>query len=118
MKEALKEFIQSLPEGGSGLRFFEMPTGSGKTYGTMQFMHDFVLHPEEFSIKRIIYLTNLKSNLNDAYRIFKKTFERKEELLFIDNVLKITANIDCVIDHILEIDVEDDITKMVSLQNL
>ena len=32
MKEALKEFIQSLPEGGTGLRFFEMPTGSGKTY--------------------------------------------------------------------------------------
>lgn len=117
MKEALKEFIQSLPEGGAGLRFFEMPTGSGKTYGTMQFMHDFVIHPEGFSIKRIIYLTNLKSNLNDAYGDFKKLFEGKEEL-FTDNVLKITANIDCIIDHILEIDVEDDITKMVSFQNL
>ena len=38
MKEALKEFIESLPEGGTGLRFFEMPTGSGKTYGTKEFM--------------------------------------------------------------------------------
>ena len=117
MKEALKEFIQSLPEGGTGLRFFEMPTGSGKTYGTIQFMHDFILHPEELGIKRIFYLTNIKSNLNGAYNDLKETFDGKEDVFF-DNVLKITANLDCVIEHILEIDIENDITKMISFQNL
>ena len=117
MKEALKEFIQSLPEGGTGLRFFEMPTGSGKTYGTIQFMHDFILRPEEFGIKRIMYLTNIKSNLNGAYNDLLETFKGHEDVFF-DNVLKITANLDCVIEHILEIDVEDDVTKMVSFQNL
>lgn len=117
MKEALKEFIQSLPEGRTGLRFFEMPTGSGKTYGTIQFMHDFILRPDEFGIKRIMYLTNIKTNLNDAYNDLLKSFE-KDESKFYDNVVKITANLDCVIDNILKVEVEDDITKMISFQNL
>ena len=118
MKEALKEFIESLSEGGTGLRFFEMPTGSGKTYGTIQFMHDFILEPEKYGVKRIIYLTNIKNNLNSAYKDLLDSFNENEKNKFYDNVLRITANLDCVIEHILEVDVEDDITKMTSFQTL
>ena len=117
MKEALIEFIQSLPNGETGVRFFEMPTGSGKTYGAIQFMHDFIVNPEGFGIKRIIYLTNIKTNLNKAYSDLKESFKEGDER-FDANVLKITANIDCVIDKILDVTVDDEITKLSSFQNL
>lgn len=117
MKEALKQFIESLPEDLNGLRFFEMPTGSGKTYGTKEFMRDFILHPEDFGIKRIMYLTNIKTNLNETYGDLLKMFKGNEEL-FYANVLKITANLDCVVENILKVETDDDITKMMSFQNL
>ena len=81
MKEALKEFIQSLGESGTGVRFFEMPTGSGKTYGAIQFMHDFILNSEDFGIERIIYLTNIKPNLNKTLSDLKKLFLVKRKFL-------------------------------------
>lgn len=117
MKEALKEFIQSLPDDKTGLRFFEMPTGSGKTYGAIQFIHDFITNQESFGIKKVIYLTNIKSNLNETYRKLKNSFKDDVET-FESNVLKITANLDCIIDNILEINIEDDITKMESFRTL
>lgn len=117
MKEALREFIQSLPNGETGVRFFEMPTGSGKTYGAIEFMHDFIVNPESFGIKRIIYLTNIKTNLNKAYEDLKKKFKEGDPT-FGAKVLRITANIDCVIDKILDIQVEDEITSMNSFQKL
>ena len=81
MKEALKEFIKSLPNGENGVRFFEMPTGSGKTYGAINLLHDFIINNEDLGVKRIIYLTNIKSNLNKAYGDLKSTF--KKAILFL-----------------------------------
>lgn len=117
MKEALREFIQSLNESGTGVRFFEMPTGSGKTYGAIQFMHDFILHSEAYGIKRIMYLTNIKTNLQKTYDDLKKSFKDNEEI-FNANVLKLTANIDCVIEHILSVEEDDEITRLPSFQAL
>lgn len=117
MKEALKEFIKSLPNGENGVRFFEMPTGSGKTYGAINLLHDFILNNEDIGVKRIIYLTNIKSNLNKAYGDLKSTFKEGDSV-FDANVLKITANIDCVIDNILKVEADDEITKLSSFQNL
>lgn len=117
MKEALKEFIQSLNKSGTGVRFFEMPTGSGKTYGAIQFMHDFILHSEDFGIKRIMYLTNIKDNLQKTYSDLEKSFGEDKEP-FCANVLKLTANIDCIIEKILFVDVDDEITRLPSFQAL
>ena len=117
MKEALKEFIQSLNESRTGVRFFEMPTGSGKTFGAIQFMHDFIISSDELGIKRIMYLTNIKSNLNKTYEDLKKSFKGDEET-FNANVLKLTANIDCIIENICLVSDDDEVTRLPSFQSL
>ena len=72
MQELLKNFCFS--DKNNGLLLIDMPTGTGKTYNSIQFIYNNYKHVKN----KILYITNLKKNL--PYSDLKKCFEKDNRL--------------------------------------
>lgn len=118
MQEAVKRFVEvcqsncrndnsekSVPH---GLTLIDMPTGSGKTYNTIQLIAKYLKGEAFTDVSRIFYLTPLNKNVKDAYEDLRDVLKREgQEDLFNKNCLWLQANFQAVLDNLLE--VEDDI---------
>lgn len=95
MQEAVKRFVKECHENSSkesykvkphGLTLIDMPTGSGKTYNTIQLISKFLKgevfqgQPKNF---RILYLTPLNKNVKDAYNDLRDSLKKKDEKIFL-----------------------------------
>lgn len=124
MQEAVKRFVETckanneaLNNGNQktskphGLTLIDMPTGSGKTYNTIQMIISYLREEIFPNVPRIFYLTPLNKNVKDAYEQLKKGLENKEgeKDLFESNCLWLKANYQAVLENLLSI--ESSITK-------
>lgn len=120
MKESLENFLV----GGqsNGLYVYEMPTGSGKTYKTAKFIHDFLSgNYVNSNIKRVFYLTPQRKNVKGAIDEVKKIFgDDNEGWINANNnsILHIQANASSVIQHLLDDKKDDVFTKTDEYRNL
>lgn len=94
MQEAVKRFVRICFENSEnseeekkskphGLTLIDMPTGSGKTYNTIQLIAQYLKGEIFQDIPRIFYLTPLNKNVKDAYVELRKTLKSqgKEDLV-------------------------------------
>lgn len=99
MQELLKNFCFS--DKNNGLLLIDMPTGTGKTYNSIQFIYNNYKHVKN----KILYITNLKKNL--PYSDLKKYFEKDNRLEeFEKDVLFLDNNVDFLIDNFEQIESE------------
>lgn len=97
MQKLLQDFCFSNSE--PGLLLIDMPTGTGKTYNSIEFIYKNYKKVKN----KIIFITNLKKNLPiDKLRGFfekdNKLDEFEKDVLFLDN------NVDTLIEHFNEVD--------------
>ena len=91
-----------------GLTLIDMPTGSGKTYNTIEMIVKYLKGELFQDVKRIFYLTPLNKNVKDAYDNLKDRMNKEgQDDLFDSNCLWLRANYQAVIDNFK--DVETDI---------
>ena len=104
-----------------GLALFDMPTGFGKTYNTINFIEKYLRKKLNFSknIEKVIYLTPLNKNLDDTYNDLKERFKDNLEF-FNENTILIERNCQAVIDNFNEIEYEipEEIRKLNSFEVL
>lgn len=101
MEEILNEYCK---QSNPGLLLLSMPTGSGKTYQVLKFIHS---NYKEFAAqkRKIIFITNLKKNLPiDALK--KHFIADGNEDEFEKYVLFIDSNSESVINNLLTVDDE------------
>ncbi|MDM9585011.1 hypothetical protein [Nostoc sp. GT001] len=99
MEEILNQYCkQDTP----GLLLLSMPTGSGKTYNVLKFIHS---NYKEFvkQERKILFITNLKKNL-PTDELKKLFIDNGDEEDFEKYFLFIDSNVDTVINSLLEID--------------
>lgn len=95
MQEAVKGFVKKTNE-KSGLFLLDMPTGSGKTYNTLQLIKQFLEEESLQEVKRIFYITPTNKNVLSAYEQLKSMLSSE---LFEANVLLLQANDTSIIDN-------------------
>lgn len=133
MQEAVKRFVKECHENSSkegykvkphGLTLIDMPTGSGKTYNTIQLISKFLKgevfqdQPKNF---RIFYLTPLNKNVKDAYNDLRDSLRKEgREDLFNSNCLWLQANYQAVKDNFSNVEqlIPIDLKRKDSFQNL
>ena len=133
MQEAVKRFVKECYENSSkegykvkphGLTLIDMPTGSGKTYNTIQLISKFLKgevfqdQPKNF---RIFYLTPLNKNVKDAYNDLRDSLRKEgREDLFNSNCLWLQANYQAVKDNFSNVEqlIPIDLKRKDSFQNL
>ncbi|WP_375511000.1 DEAD/DEAH box helicase family protein [uncultured Nostoc sp.] len=99
MEEILNQYCK---QDNPGLLLLSMPTGSGKTYNLLKFIHS---NYKEFvkQERKILFITNLKKNL--PMDELKKLFiDNGNEQDFQKYVLFIDYNVDPIIKNLLNID--------------
>lgn len=89
-----------------GLTLIDMPTGSGKTYNTIQMIASYLRGEIFQDVPKIFYLTPLNKNVKDAYDQLKKVLEEKEggKDLFKNNCLWLKANFQAVVENISKVE--------------
>lgn len=94
MYNIIKRYVEN--GNGNGLLLIDMPTGSGKTYSAIKFIHDACMNPDNKD-KKYFFVTSLKKNL--SYKELEKYFiESNNAALYQEKVLVIDSNIDSVIE--------------------
>ncbi len=104
MKGAVKAFVESR-QNRNGMFLIDMPTGTGKTYGTINILEDYIKGKSFTDIPKIFYITPLIKNIDEVIEDLKKRFKNDLEL-FNSSVLKLPANYECVVEHLEEVDNE------------
>ena len=85
----------------------DMPTGSGKTYGAINVLEDYIRGKDFNDVPKMFYITPLIKNIDEVIDDLRKRF--KEDLeLFNNSILKLPANYESIVDHLEE--VKDSIT--------
>lgn len=96
MYTAIKNYCNN--ENQNGLLLLDMPTGFGKTYSVLKYIHEASLD-ERNKDRRFFFITTLKKNLPTDE--LKKMFERSGHLdKFNDKFLFIDSNADAVIENL------------------
>lgn len=116
MQEAVIKFVKNL---SNGMLLIDMPTGTGKTYETRKIIEEYLKKNILQEVPLIIYVTPLKKNIDDIYNELKDDF-KDDDIIFNENVLRIHANYECVLDLLLkkENEISSDIKQMPSYKNL
>ncbi len=96
----------------NGMLLIDMPTGTGKTFETRNIIKRFLKNEILTEIPLVVYVTPLKKNIDDIYDDLRDDFKNDKET-FDNNVLRIHANYECVLESLLEC--EEDI--QLSLRN-
>lgn len=104
MKYAVKSFVDSRPN-RNGIFLIDMPTGSGKTYGTISILEDYIRGKAFNDVPKMFYITPLIKNIDEVLDDLKSRFTDNLEL-FNNSVLKIPANYECVLEHLEEVEKE------------
>jgi hypothetical protein len=103
MLKAVKEFVDAC--GDHGLCIIDRPTGDGKTYDAMQYIHEHYKENQKF-----FYITPLKKNVEDAMKQCREIFaESNEAEEFDSRALILKPNCEPLIEHFEEI--EDDLRQ-------
>jgi hypothetical protein len=99
MEEILNQYCK---QDNPGLLLLSMPTGSGKTYKVLKFIHS---NYKEFAKqeRKILFITNLKKNL-PTDELKKLFIDNGDEEDFEKYVLLIDSNVDPVIKNLLSLD--------------
>ncbi|MFA6861423.1 MAG: DEAD/DEAH box helicase family protein [Bacilli bacterium] len=115
MLEAVKHFVDDTKD--HGLLIINRPTGDGKTFDALHFIHD---HLNDDPNTKFFYLTPLIKNVKDAYEKLKKHFFKGNEEVFDSKCVQIKSNCDCVIENFanLEFDFKEPFTKLESFRKL
>lgn len=90
MESIFKNFAQTYD---NGLVIFDAPTGIGKTTAAVNFIKDFINNSFYITKERIIYVTNLKTNL--PYEELKKHIPKK---LFDENCVVLKPYYEMILD--------------------
>ena len=100
MQKYLKKAVRS---GENGLYLCQLPTGYGKSYGTLRAIADWLHDPADH--RKIIYLTTLTKNLpTDTL----KTMLADEPELYENNVLRLRSNLDEVSDKLPDMKIPEE----------
>lgn len=100
MRKFLKKAVRS---GENGLYLCQLPTGYGKSYGTLRTIADWLHDPADH--RKIIYLTTLTKNLpTDTL----KTMLADEPELYENNVLRLRSNLDEVLDKLPDMKIPEE----------
>ena len=94
----------------NGMLLIDMPTGTGKTYQTRGIIKKYLNNEILNEVPLIIYVTPLKKNIDDIYDELEDDFKKNPEV-FDNNVLRIHANYECVLELLLE--KEDEIPNVI-----
>lgn len=113
MKCAVQAFVESR-QNRNGLFLIDMPTGSGKTYGTINIIEEFIKGKAFNDVPKMFYITPLIKNIDEVIDDLKKRFKNELEL-FNSSVLKLPANYECVVEYLEE--VENDIPQTIKRKN-
>jgi len=74
MKQTLDEFITN---NKTGMILLDAPTGSGKTYNVLQILKEYIQGVRHQELKRIFFVTNLKTNL--PYKDLDKFLSKEDK---------------------------------------
>ena len=97
-------------EHSSGLQLINQPTGSGKTYSTNLFIHNYFTTGELKDKRNVVVVTTNKNNL--AFRELKELFESSGNLELFDNIFLYLDSIsNMVLDNYTE-DMDEKIYKV------
>ena len=94
MYDIIKKYVEN--ENSTGLMLVDMPTGSGKTYSSIQFIYNSCMN-EDNAKRKYIFVTTLKKNLptDDLKAWFEKDGKIEQ---YNEKVLVLDSNMDGVID--------------------
>lgn len=100
----MKKYLRSvITNRHTGLVIQQMPTGYGKTYEIADCIRELAMNPDEN--RKIIYLTTMNKNLPDE--LISKLYGENQDL-FNRQVLRIRANLDEVMEKILDLEIPDE----------
>ena len=106
MQEAVKSYVKKCQEEvdeknkAHGFTLIDMPTGTGKTYNTLLLIEKYLRGHIFQDVEKVIYLTPLNKNINEAYEKLRGKFSQDEKNIFDNNVLWVKANYQSVIDEL------------------
>ena len=101
MKYAVKAFVENRQE-KNGMFLIDMPTGSGKTYGAINILEEYIRGVSFNDVPKMFYITPLIKNIDEVINDLKKRF--KDDLESFDNsILKLPANYESVVEHLEEV---------------
>ena len=79
MKCAVQAFVESR-QNRNGMFLIDMPTGSGKTYGTINILEDYINGKAFKDVPKMFYITPLIKNIDEVIEDLKKRFKNELEL--------------------------------------
>lgn len=95
MYDIIKKYVEN--ENSTGLMLVDMPTGSGKTYSSIQFIYNSCMNADNAN-RKYIFVTTLKKNL--PTEDLKAWFEKDGKLeQYNEKVLVLDSNMDSVVDR-------------------
>lgn len=104
-------YLKLINERDHGLALIQVPTGYGKTYSTAEAIKRVLLQmkKDEMAPRKIIYITNLKKNLNEMTENLNKIlpYNPSGQEVY---VLQIKSNLDIIEDKILKTKLPDSFT--------
>lgn len=106
MQKSIDNFVSRT---NNGLYLIDMPTGTGKTTQAIEYIYSHINNDATF-----FYITSLNKNEDDAFFKLKEKFEKDNRLNeFDENVLRLYANSEKVIENMCKISVgtQDDIAR-------
>lgn len=126
MQEAVKSYVKKCQEEvdeknkAHGFTLIDMPTGTGKTYNTLLLIEKYLRGHIFQDVEKVIYLTPLNKNINEAYEKLRGKFSQDEKNIFDNNVLWVKANYQSVIDELdkVEDQISSDFKKKDSYKDL
>ena len=83
MKCAVQAFVESR-QNRNGMFLIDMPTGSGKTYGTINILEDYIKGKAFNDVPKMFYITPLIKNIDEVIEDLKKRFRNEMELFLIN----------------------------------
>ena len=101
MKYAVKAFVENRQE-KNGMFLIDMPTGSGKTYGAINILEEYIRGLNFNDVPKMFYITPLIKNIDEVISDLRKRFKDNYEL-FDNSILKLPANYESVVEHLEEV---------------
>lgn len=99
----MKDYLRSIKDQmNTGLVIQQLPTGYGKTYEIAELIKEIAMDPNEH--RKIIFLTTMNKNL--PYDLISELYGKDQEL-FARHVLRIRANLDEVMEKILDMEIPE-----------
>lgn len=99
----MKDYLRSIKDQmNTGLVIQQLPTGYGKTYEIAELIKEMAMDPNEH--RKIIFLTTMNKNL--PYELISELYGKDQEL-FDRQILRIRANLDEVVEKILDMEIPE-----------